>query len=47
MDTCPDCSGTRAVPGFLTDYDPCPSCVIDAGETFVVLEAYDDDAPHT
>jgi hypothetical protein len=39
---CTDCSGSRAVPddfGLYEDgYAPCPSCVIDAGETFVVFE---------
>lgn len=38
MDACPDCSGSRAVPGLLRDYDPCPTCVIDAGATFVVMD---------
>lgn len=40
--TCDDCGGTRAVPddfGRHEDgYAPCPSCVIDAGSTFVVWE---------
>jgi hypothetical protein len=35
---CDDCSGSRAVPGPLGDYEACPSCVIDAEETFVVWE---------
>jgi hypothetical protein len=34
---CDDCSDARAVPGLTGDYEACPSCVIDAGETFVVL----------
>jgi hypothetical protein len=37
---CLDCSGSRAVPDDLGEYEdgyqPCPSCVIDAGDTFVV-----------
>ncbi len=43
MPVCWDCSGTRAVPDDLSEdgYGACPTCVIDAGETFVVL----DDAP--
>jgi hypothetical protein len=36
--TCEECSGSRAIPDIFGDYGPCPSCVIDAGETFVVLE---------
>lgn len=38
--TCPECSGTRAVPaGFAPEgYGPCPVCVIDAGHTFVALD---------
>lgn len=37
--TCPDCGGTRAVPDdFSSGYAPCPSCVIEASATFVVLE---------
>lgn len=37
---CWDCSGSRAVPDDFSEdgYGPCPTCVIDAGETFVVLE---------
>lgn len=41
---CPDCFGARAVPASAPTeaeaepYDPCPSCVLDAGETFVVWE---------
>jgi hypothetical protein len=40
---CLDCSGTRSVPDLFGDLGPCPSCVIDAGETFVVLEPVDDE----
>jgi hypothetical protein len=41
--TCPDCHGTRAVPDDVTGgYAPCPSCVIDAGTTFVAI---DDNGP--
>lgn len=39
--TCEDCFGARSVPdmGECDDgYGPCPSCVIDAGDTFVVWE---------
>jgi hypothetical protein len=39
---CTDCSGSRAVPddfGVYEDgYVPCPSCVVDAGTTFVVWD---------
>lgn len=39
---CFDCFGARAVPddfgGHEDGYGPCPSCVIDAGPTFVVYE---------
>jgi hypothetical protein len=39
---CLDCSGALAVPDDLgkheDGYRPCPNCVIDAGETFVVWE---------
>lgn len=39
MATCDDCFGARAVPDdFTGDYRACPSCVIDAGETWVVWE---------
>lgn len=38
MDTCEDCNGTRSVPDVVGDPGPCPSCVIDAGDTFVVFE---------
>ena len=38
--SCPDCADTRAVPDDLSGgYAPCPACVVDAGPTFVVLEA--------
>ncbi len=38
--SCPDCSGTRAIPDDLTrGYQPCQSCVIQAGTTF---DAWDD-----
>ncbi len=38
--TCSDCHGTRAVPDGVTGgYTPCPSCVIDAGTTYVVWES--------
>lgn len=40
MTTCQDCSGSRAVPDDLGEYEdgyaPCPACVIDASETFVI-----------
>ena len=43
--SCPDCHDTRAVPDDLTGgYAPCPSCVVDAGATFVVLTQELDDA---
>jgi hypothetical protein len=32
------------VPGLTQDYDPCPSCVIEAGDTFVVFEPGADEA---
>jgi hypothetical protein len=38
---CEDCNGARSVPDlgeYEDGYAPCPSCVIDAGETFVVWE---------
>jgi hypothetical protein len=37
---CPDCNGARAVPSLLDPegYDSCPTCVVDAGETFVALD---------
>ncbi len=40
MPVCWDCSGSRAVPDDLAEdgYGPCPSCVIDTGQTFVVLD---------
>ncbi len=38
--TCPERSGSRAVPGTSGGPRPSPSCVIDAEETFVV---YGDD----
>jgi len=44
---CSDCSGTRAVPGLFGDYVACPSCVIDAGETFVVFENVPEDDPQS
>ena len=36
----PECNGVRAVPSVMDPegYDSCPSCVIDAGETFVALD---------
>jgi len=35
--TCLACHGTRAVPDEVTGgYAPCPSCVTDAGTTYVV-----------
>jgi len=37
--SCPDCAGTRAIPDDLTGgYQPCQSCVIQAGTTFVALD---------
>jgi hypothetical protein len=38
--TCDDCFGTRAAPDDEAEegYGPCPSCVLDAGSTFVVWE---------
>ena len=37
--SCLDCAGTRAVPDDPSGgYAPCPACVIDAGDSFVVLE---------
>ena len=40
--TCPDCSGTRAVPDDVTGgYAPSPACVIDAGPIFVALDVVD------
>ena len=42
--TCPDCGGTRAVPDDVSGgYAPCPSCVIDAGSTFVALDEVPED----
>jgi hypothetical protein len=40
MPECWDCSGARAVPSDVAEdgYACCPTCVIDAGDTFVVLE---------
>jgi hypothetical protein len=38
MEICDDCNGVRSVPGTFGDPEACPSCVIDAGETFVVFE---------
>jgi hypothetical protein len=41
---CPECNNSRAIPdlGESEDgYGPCPVCVIDAGETFVVWESAD------
>ena len=37
---CPDCNGARAVPSLIEPegYDACPTCVVDAGETFVALD---------
>ena len=38
---CPDCGGTRAVPDMgesVDGYAPCPTCVIDAGGTFVAWD---------
>jgi hypothetical protein len=40
---CAECSGSRAVPDLFGDYTACPGCVIDAGTTFVVAEAVDDE----
>jgi len=37
--TCSDCYGTRAVLDDVTGrYAPCPSCVVDAGTTYVAWE---------
>jgi len=37
--SCPDCAGTRAIPYDLTgSYQPCQSCVIQAGTTFDALD---------
>jgi len=37
--SCLDCAGTRAVPDDLTgSYQPCQSCVIQAGTTVVALD---------
>lgn len=36
--TCDDCNGSRAVPDIFGDYEACPACVIDPGDTFVVFE---------
>jgi hypothetical protein len=42
--TCLDCAGTCAVPDDRSGgYAPCPSCVIKATTTFVVLEDLPDD----
>ncbi len=43
--SCPDCGGTRAVPDDFNGggYALCPSCVIEATSTFVVLEDLPDD----
>jgi len=41
MDVCDDCNGARSVPDFFGEPGPCPSCVIDGGDTFVVFEATD------
>lgn len=38
MTTCHDCSGSRAVPDVFGDLTACPSCVIEAGDTWVVYE---------
>ncbi|MDP3712153.1 MAG: hypothetical protein Q8R60_06690 [Mycobacteriales bacterium] len=40
MPMCWDCSGSRAVPDHFAEdgYGPCPTCVIDAGQTFVALD---------
>jgi hypothetical protein len=38
---CPDCNGTRTVAGVDGGYNPCPSCVIDAGWTFVSVDGVD------
>lgn len=35
---CEDCNGSRAVPDLFGDYEACPSCVIDGGDTWVVCE---------
>ena len=43
LNVCSDCGDARAVPDDLGVYEdgyaPCPSCVIDAGETFVVWDS--------
>lgn len=42
QEPCWDCGGSRAVPddfgNYQDGYGPCPVCVIDAGDTFVVWE---------
>ena len=47
--SCSDCSGALSVPAPNGgDYAPCPSCVIDAGQTWAVLDSYalaDDQQP--
>ena len=39
---CSFCSGSLSVPSLDGDYESCPSCVIDAGETWVVLDDFAD-----
>ena len=46
--TCHDCAGARAVPDDVGGgYAPCPSCVVEATETFVCFESEEDPAPET
>lgn len=37
--TCDDCNGSRSVPDIFGDLEACPTCVVDAGETWVVYES--------
>lgn len=42
---CEDCFGARALPDMFGDYGACPSCVIDAGNSFVVYEGDQEESP--
>lgn len=39
-----DCNGSRSVPDVFGDPGPCPSGVVDAGDTFVVFEVGEPEA---
>ncbi len=43
MPVCPECNDSRAVPSMTGEYEACPACVIDAGETFVVFDGVPDE----